>query len=52
VCDGNPVIPDDGRPDWYEWRNAMMIAFFGPTIDGDLELLDKYREELDERGYL
>ncbi len=44
-CGGDPLIENSGREDWYDWSRAKMIARFGPRIDGDAELLEKYRDD-------
>ena len=49
TCDGNPLVANSGRPDWVELRRARMVAMFGARVDGDMELVKKYANEL--RGY-
>ena len=49
VCHGNPLI-GDGRRDWSDFMRARMVARFGPRIQGDAELLSKYRDEVAPYG--
>lgn len=43
TCDGNPFVLGSGRQDWKDWSRAKFIARFGPRIDGDSELLKRYK---------
>jgi len=49
TCQGNP-LEGNGRVDWKDYSRARMIHQFGPRMDGDKELLDKYYNEINKCG--
>lgn len=51
VCEGDPLKAGDGRPDRSEWTRARMVKRLGPRIEGDEALIERYRDELQRRGY-
>ncbi len=51
VCEGDPLIEGNGRPDWYDWMGARMTQMHGPRAPGDAELLQTYRDELERAGW-
>lgn len=46
TCHGDPYVAGSGRADWRDFDRAGFVQMFGPRADGDLELLEKYKDEL------
>ena len=51
-CESDPLILNAGRSDHKEFGRAKMISMYGPRMDGDRGILDKYREELTAKHWL
>ncbi len=46
ICGGNPLKKDDGRSDHALYHRARMVNMFGVRRDGDVKLLERYKDEL------
>ena len=46
VCGGNPFKAGSGRRDWEAFLRARMVNRVGTRLDGDVELLERYKNEL------
>lgn len=44
-CQGDPIA-GDGRDDFSDFNRARMVNRFGSRMDGDAELVEKYRKEM------
>ena len=49
VCQGDPLVESSGRKDWRDFSRAKMIQMHGVRLEGDEELFEKYREELEKK---